>query len=214
MSFSPLSDIDTVLFDLGGVVVELTGVGTMIEWSGGKIDEEEVWHRWLHSESVRSFESGNIGIEEFGRQIVEELRLIVPPEEFLQGFGSWIGGLYQQTGHVISSLRNNAGLRVGCLSNTNPLHWEIMTTQFGIHQLFHQHFLSFEIGMMKPDREMFEHVVEVIGGAPERILYFDDNRLNVESARESGMQSYHVRGMEEAQGVLERKGLIRTGSLQ
>ncbi|MGE3801369.1 MAG: HAD family hydrolase [Candidatus Kapaibacterium sp.] len=200
------NNIECVLFDLGGVVVELTGVETMIAWSGGDITEEDVWHRWLHSEAVRSFESGQIEIAQFGVELVEELKLTVTPEEFLRGFGSWLGGTYRGTEQIIPLLRKSVA--VGCLSNTNPLHWEIMTSQFTLHELFDHHFLSFEIGMMKPDREIFEHVVEKIGIPPRQILYFDDNKLNVEGAKSVGMVSRHAKGMEDVAKILREEGMV------
>lgn len=197
---------DLILFDLGGVVVELTGVGTMIEWSGGGITSEEVWRRWLRCEAVRAFESGRSTVERFGREAVAELGLSVSPEEFLQGFASWIGGVYDGTHETIAGLRGKAA--VACLSNTNAIHWETMTVKFGLHTLFDQHFLSHELGMLKPDREIFEHIPAALGLQPERILFFDDNRINVEGARSVGMRGHHVAGMSEARAVLHELGLL------
>ena len=197
---------DLILFDLGGVVVELTGVATMIEWSGGGITEEEVWHRWLHSEAVRSFESGKSSIEQFGLELVEEQGLTVTPDEFLHGFGSWIGGTYEGTLEILQALRSN--MPVGCLSNTNPLHWRIMTEEYQLHETFDHHFLSYEIGLMKPDKEIFEHVLQEVGHPPQRILYFDDNQLNVDAARETGLNAWRAKGMEDVRRLLEHYELF------
>ncbi len=196
---------DLVLFDLGGVVVELTGVETMMEWSGG-ITAAEVWRRWLRCEAVRAFESGRSTPERFGAEAVTELGLSVSPEEFLHGFGSWIGGIYNGTHETIAELRRT--LPVACLSNTNAIHWEIMTGTFGLHALFDHHFLSHEIGLTKPDREAFEHVPERLGIPPERILFFDDNLINVQGAAEAGLTARHVAGMPEARADLARLGLL------
>ena len=61
---------------MGGVLVELTGVPTMLSWS--RLTEAEVWQRWLHSPAVRRFESGNGSAEEFAREIIDELTLNKP----------------------------------------------------------------------------------------------------------------------------------------
>src|SRR4029453_12402902 len=58
---SERSDIEVILFDLGGVLIELAGVEKMIEWSPGIETVEELWRRWLHSDAVRRFETGAIG---------------------------------------------------------------------------------------------------------------------------------------------------------
>ena len=83
-----------------------------------------------------------------------------------------------------------------------------MSGSFGLLDAFDHHFLSFRIGMMKPDREIFDHVIEQLDHAPERILYFDDNHLNVESARAAGLRAERVKGMREAKKILEREGLL------
>ena len=42
-----------LLFDVGGVLVQLSGVKTMLEWMGETATSEEMWHMWLHSTPVR-----------------------------------------------------------------------------------------------------------------------------------------------------------------
>ena len=97
---------------------------------------------------------------------------------------------------------------VGCLSNTNSLHTEERFSQWGIFATFNPRFLSHELGVLKPDRELFDRVAELAGFAPERILFLDDNIINVDGARAAGFAAEHVRGVDEA-----RHALISTGVL-
>ena len=83
------------------------------------------------------------------------------------------------------------------LSNTNALHWGYVCGELGLGPLFDQHFPSHETGLMKPDREVFEHVARSLGGPPERMVFLDDNQLNVDAARAAGMQAYRVVGLEQ-----------------
>lgn len=53
-----------VLFDVGGVLVELSGIEVMLGWLGRSTPVDELWRRWLHSESVRRFETGRIDADE------------------------------------------------------------------------------------------------------------------------------------------------------
>jgi hypothetical protein len=53
------------LFDVGGVLVHLSGVECMLSWMGEKATRDKMWHMWLHSTPVRDFERGRIGAEEF-----------------------------------------------------------------------------------------------------------------------------------------------------
>ena len=81
-----------VLFDLGGVLVELGGVdyfGQLI----GERDEAEIWRRWLTSHWVRSFERGRCTRKEFARGMVKENTLDITPETFLEVFESCLDPL-------------------------------------------------------------------------------------------------------------------------
>jgi hypothetical protein len=51
---------EVILFDLGGVLIELSGISTMLAWIGPTMTIEELWRRWLTSPGVRLFESGRI----------------------------------------------------------------------------------------------------------------------------------------------------------
>jgi hypothetical protein len=55
------ADPRVLLFDVGGVLVQLSGVETMLGWMGETATSEEMWRMWLHSTPVREFERGRIG---------------------------------------------------------------------------------------------------------------------------------------------------------
>src|SRR6516225_9700215 len=65
--------IDVVLFDVGGVLVELRGIATMLGWFGGSVSVEDMWRLWLSSPVVRRFETGRTTPDEFAEQIIREL---------------------------------------------------------------------------------------------------------------------------------------------
>jgi hypothetical protein len=50
--------IGVLLFDVGGVLVQLSGIETMLDWLGNSMTAEELWVKWLRSASVRQFETG------------------------------------------------------------------------------------------------------------------------------------------------------------
>jgi FMN phosphatase YigB (HAD superfamily) len=62
--------VDLVLFDLGGVLIEVHGVHAMLELTGIK-SEEELWRRWLTCRWVRRFESGGCSETEFAAGVEE-----------------------------------------------------------------------------------------------------------------------------------------------
>jgi putative hydrolase of the HAD superfamily len=196
--------IEVVLFDLGGVLVELGGVGEMARFAG-EDSEDELWRRWLECPWVRRFERGQCDAESFSHGMVEAWSLTVGPREFLEAFEMWPRGLLPGAHELVRSVATT--IRVGCLSNTNSLHAQRQWTEFGIGELFHEHFFSHEMGLVKPDREAFDHVLAALERPGDRVLFLDDNQINVDGARAAGLRAERARGPSEARAVLEAFGL-------
>lgn len=197
--------IDIVLFDLGGVLIDFGGVEAMKRLAG--IDDDELlWHRWLTCPWVRRFETGGCSNDAFAAGIVDEWQLDVTPEDFLDQFGSWIGGPMPGAEELVDDVRRTHP--AGCLSNTNALHWDQNFSQWPILDAFDFRFLSFQLGIVKPDRDLFERVAQLLPVDAQRVLFLDDNLVNVEGARDVGFVAAHVRGVDEARHALAAAGVI------
>lgn len=196
-------DIEVILFDLGGVLIELSGAGTMMRWS--QLDESEIWRRWLASTAVRKFESGKCDADEFARAVVREFQLATTPEVFMEAFIQWPNGLFEGAVPLLRRLSDDYHL--SCLSNTNQLHWQRFETETALFDNLHSHFLSHQIGMLKPDTEIFGYVTEALGRSPESILFFDDNQVNVDAARTAGFHARQAKGVDEVERHLQQLGL-------
>jgi len=195
---------DFVLFDLGGVLVELRGVRSMTELTG--IDDElELLRRWVECPWVRTFESGRCGPDAFARGVVDEWDLPVGPDEFLQIFSSWPVGPLADAEELVRTTAATAA--VGCFSNTNVLHWDGNAEHWPLMEQFEFRFLSHRLGLVKPDGGAFERVVDALPTPPHRVLYLDDNAVNVDAARSFGMRAEHVNGVDEARQAIGAAGL-------
>lgn len=199
-------DYDVLLFDLGGVLVELTGVPRMMEWANGSLGEDELWEKWLASPAVRRFETGRATAQVFGREIVSEFGLAVQPDVFLSEFRTWPRALYPGAEALLGRLGER--FRLACLSNSNELHWARFLDEMGIADLFEHHFASHLLGKLKPDAEVFEHVVDELVCEPHRVLFLDDNQACVDGAVAAGLRAHRVRGLDEARATLTRLGLL------
>ena len=196
--------IKAVLFDLGGVLIQLGGITKMMDWSGW--DHEEFWRRWLASPSVRRFESGKITAEEFGSALVEEFYLPVQAAEFLALFATWPQGVYPGAEELLS--HTGALYPLGCLSNTNSLHWNYLTERTNLLGYFDYLFPSHHTGFLKPDRSSYTNAAEKMGLQPEQILFLDDNQINIEGATEAGLMSHLVQNANHARTVLKELGVL------
>jgi putative hydrolase of the HAD superfamily len=199
------TDIDVVLFDLGGVLVRLGGVGALQELAGLE-SEDEVWLRWLSCEWVRNFERGRCTAEEFALGVVADWQLSTTPESFIEQFRGWPEGLYDGAIELVAAVRQRH--RVGCLSNSNELHWADQSTKFGLSSVFDIAFLSHELDLIKPDRDLFEHVVSALAVEPQRVLFLDDNEANVVGARSVGITAVRVDGVDQAAIALADLGVL------
>lgn len=198
-------DPEYVLFDLGGVLVRQGGVSAMRVLAGIESDEE-LWHRWLTCRWVRSFERGKCSTDEFAAGIVADWDLAVTAEEFIERFRTWPEGLIDGAELLVEAV--GRCVRVGCISNTNVLHSSQLAQMGRLMDLFEVRFLSHELGLIKPDRELFDHVTAVLGVAPGRTVVLDDNAANVAQAIAAGFVGIQVRGVDEARGALIGLGVL------
>lgn len=172
-----------VVFDMGGVLVEL---GPLTEILGDDpLTPEVFWSRWLQSPTVRDFERGRCSPEEFGTRIVTELELSFDGAEMIRRFAQWPKGLFDGAKELVGDLPSD--IEIGVLSNTNALHWEGQKQHAEVQALFTRLYLSYSLDMVKPDREIFDHIIADLGCAANEIVYFDDNQLNVDAALEAGL---------------------------
>jgi putative hydrolase of the HAD superfamily len=196
---SNMNTIDIILFDLGGVLVELTGVPTMIKWTKNIFNESEMWEAWLRSPSVRSFEKGDTSATQFAADIINEMNLPVGIAEFIDNFTHWPSGLFPGVPDLLKRLSHRT---LACFSNSNELHWPRLMKEMGLEKMLNYHFASHEMGKLKPDKEAFAHVLNSLGCHPSSVLFFDDNELNVKSAREMGLMAYQAKGPQEVEDIL------------
>jgi putative hydrolase of the HAD superfamily len=197
--------IEIVLFDLGGVLLEVGGVAPMRELSGIATDEE-LWARWLACRWVQRLEAGQCTPEEFAAGVVSDWELPVSSGEFLATFGAWVNNPYPGARELVEE--TGAVARIGCLSNTNAYQWDAHFGGLALIDAFEFRFLSFELGHVKPDRAIFEAVAVALPSSHDRVLFLDDNAVNVDAAASFGFASRHVRGIDEARRALVAEGVL------
>jgi len=173
----PARPFDVLLFDLGGVLIELTGVPVMLEWTRGRFTEDQLWQRWLSSPAVRAFETGQSSPEKFSGAMIAEFGLQVSSETFLSEFLYWPRQTYPGTQALLTELSTQYTL--ASLSNISEMHWNRICAEMDLVAYFCNNFPSFQTGYVKPDREAYLHALKTLDCRPEKVLFMDDNRANV-----------------------------------
>ncbi len=72
------------------------------------------------------------------------------------------------------------------LSNTNSIHRKYGWNNYSFLKNFDRLFLSYEIGYVKPEKEIYEFVIKNINIKPDELVYIDDIKEYVDAAIKSG----------------------------
>jgi len=196
-----------LLFDLGGVIVELTGVPRMLEWTNERFTVEELWEAWLKSPSVRKFESGKSAPDEFAESMIEEFGLPVEKNQFLYEFERWPKRIYPGARELLQILRQKYTL--ASLSNNNIIHWTSFVEKTGLDKLFDYNFPSHRTGFLKPDTEAFTNAVKALEVKADEVLYLDDNIINVEASVQTGIRGAVTDGFSSLVEFLKNEKILK-----
>ena len=75
------------------------------------------------------------------------------------------------------------------------------TNGHNIGDYFDDLFLSFELGMAKPDPQVFHTLIDKCGVVPSETLFLDDGAKNIEVADKLGFKTYFVKPREDFRSV-------------
>lgn len=192
--------IRIVLFDVGGVLVELSGLAMLLSWLGHRVTAEQVRTLWLTSPTVRLFETGKLQPAPFAEQMINELSLPVGSEEFLTELYTRSQRILPGAVELVKRVPRNYVRATLC--NTNALQWASLLEQHDLIGTFDHHFASHLTGKIKPDEEAFQHVLATLGCEGTETLFLDDSQLNVAAAKKVGMTAFQVQGPVEAEHAL------------
>lgn len=198
--------IRVVLFDIGGVLVEPSGVATMLGWMRNNVSAEQLWRMWLTSSCVRAFETGRMSPEEFADDVIAEFGLPVPRDAFLEEMTRWSVTLFPGAIELVEQIPPRYVRAT--LRNTNVIQWKYLMRNEGLTRAFPHHFASHLPGKIKPDAEAFQHVTDALRCEPNEVMFLDDNDINVVAAESIGMQAVRVRGIAEAKRALVACGVL------
>jgi len=187
-----------ILFDLGGVLVDLADPVTSI---GLTMSDEEFWTTWLSSPLVQQFETGRLTASEFVTQFGPKLGFC-DADEFDRALRSWHLPLFAGAEQALQNLTDSN--TIALLSNTNEIHWQHVESQTDVFAEFAKLFLSYETGNAKPHPSAFHDVVAHFDCEPQDIIFFDDNVGNVAAARAEGLRAVRVQGWSEVEREIDK----------
>jgi putative hydrolase of the HAD superfamily len=201
-----MSRIDVLLFDLGGVLVEFSGVRDLAVLLRGRLSESEILEQMSSYSPSEQFGLGKLSREDFGNRFVKDWHLELPPEDFLREFQSWSRRLFPGAVELLTMLRPR--FRLAALSNSNELHWQRNTNDLGVTGLFEVAISSHQVGLYKPDPQMYLTALDRLGASPDSVMFFDDVPANVAAASALGIRAFQVEGVEGVRSCLIQEHLL------
>lgn len=193
------TDLDAVVFDFGGVLIDVDYERTIDAFIELGIDNFDLMYsQAAQSKLFDEFETGKISAPRFINGLLPFLPVGVSPNAVVKAWNAMIGSVPYEGIQLLKSLRQ-AGIRTFLLSNTNELHIPIAFRRWlevhpeGPNELFDKIYLSHEVGMRKPDLRIFELVCREQKLDPSRTLFIDDSEQHICGARKAGLQVLHLK---------------------
>jgi epoxide hydrolase-like predicted phosphatase len=195
---SVLNNISTIIFDLGGVVLNLNpqlSIQSFSQLSG--LSEEVIFQKFLEGKWAKEFERGEIDTVTFRNEVRRSLRLEVTDESIDESWNAMLLNLPISRLQMLSSLRDNYTTLI--LSNTNEIHIKAFneivaktTEGDSINSYFDKVYYSHQLGMRKPDNEIYNKVLSLNNLNPEEALFIDDMESNIAGAKSVGLKTVHL----------------------
>ena len=199
--------VDALLFDLGGVVIDVEWRRVFQAWAdAARVPLERIATRFAFDEPYEAHERGDIGPDEYCAHLRDALGVALGDDELLAGWNSLFVGPVPGVTALLDRLARSYPLYA--FSNTNRAHVAHWRPRYGeLLQPFAAVYCSCDIGARKPDAAAFLEVAKRIDVAAERIGFFDDTEVNVSGARQAGLLARQVHSATDIRQALREFGV-------
>jgi putative hydrolase of the HAD superfamily len=179
----------TFLFDIGKVLLDFDFENSLRKLLPTGTPEDEIDARLDRMlERKDEFEGGHVSPEDYIPWALEILGHGIGPETFIQAWQN-IFTPNQPMWQVVDKLHAK-GHRLILFSNTNAIHCPWIFENYEIFSRFETGVLSFEVGAIKPEDEIYHHAIKAHDLVATETLYIDDLPANVETGRRLGFRTH------------------------
>ena len=196
-------NIKNIIFDYGGVILDIDYYKTVEAFRDlGVRDFNLLYSQALQTDFFDLLEKGKVNAQDFYRFIRKISQMDLTNDQIKKAWNAIILTMPEHRIRLLEQVRKN--YRIFLLSNTNVIHYEVYTKQLrdvfgykGFNELFEKAYLSFQIGMKKPDLEFFELVLSENKLNASETLFIDDSIQQVQGAEKAGLITYHLAGYKD-----------------
>ncbi len=192
-----LTGIKNIIFDFGNVLLNIDPARSAKAFTELGIKEGvDFWGSRSSSDLLIGLEKGSITPDEFRKGAMEMLVPGVTPQQVDEAWNALLLDFPPKRVEKLKALKLQ--YRLLLLSNSNQIHYECFMSRFEkeygfpLNDLFEKLWFSHQVGMVKPNQEIFRFVLSDAGLNPAETLFIDDTLVHVEAARKLGINAVHL----------------------
>ena len=177
----------TIIFDMGGVLVDLEwdSMCARLQARSGLAD---VRPEVVNGPIAMSTMLGQLTPHAYHDALCEKLDATLFSDDFIDVWNSLLSA-NEAIVPLVERLKSDHRLVLG--SNTDAIHFPYAFEKFPILKSFEQYFLSYEMGLFKPDPAFFHHILQTLDIPAAECIFIDDRAENVEAALSVGITTFH-----------------------
>lgn len=199
-----ISPAPTLVFDLGGVLVRHDNDLLYDRLAARCVDPVAARERIIVALDEPDIGTGRLGIDRLHTRLVQELSFADPYDAFL---AIWSSHFSEEPG-MEALVRDLATRhRTIIFSNTNAPHIEHIEANFPVYRCAHAAYLSYELGLVKPDAGAFQRVLELESRRARDCIFIDDRPENTAAAEALGIETVTFTSREALLAALARHGV-------
>lgn len=192
------SKIETVIFDLGGVLFDIDYNRTASAFKKlGMQNFDAAYSQAAQNLLFDEFEKGNLSNNDFRNYIRQNITNNLTDDEIDNAWNAMLIGMSAENFETINKIKQH--FPICLLSNTNGIHLpkvfemiEKKTPDHSLQQSFNHCYFSNQLHLRKPDAEVFEYVLQQNNLKAEKTFFIDDSIQHVEGAMNVGLQAFHL----------------------
>ncbi len=209
-----MKEIKNIIFDLGGVIINLDTHRTIEEFNKiSQIPFEEVYSQANQIEIFNLFDKGKISEFEFFSELRKQIRYEGPEVDLLYAWNAMLLDVPENRLDLLVEMKQNYSTFL--LSNTCETHITAFENDLyldhgvkNFNDYFDEVYYSCRVGMRKPDKEIFEMVLSKNKLKPEETVFIDDSIQHVKGAGQCGINAYLLPKNMEVEELIRQLGLL------
>ena len=193
-----MSEIKNIIFDLGGVILNLDYSKTADEFKKiGILHFKDLYSQKKQTLLFDDFEKGKIQPGEFISSLNDSENLKIKEIDFINAWNAMLLEISTEKLEFIYRLKKD--YKIFLLSNTNEIHINKFESNLKKNNMLDQFYKCFDkiyyssrMGKRKPDENCFNQVLEENGLLAENTLFIDDTTQHILGAKEVGLNTFHL----------------------